>query len=153
MTKQRVVLVILALIMLVGCDQQGETINKKISEVVSNKCALDLINGSQDKIVGVKSGRADFRGWAVDSQNNTTPELLNLVLTNKNGKTFVFAGAIRSARPDVVNKFKKDAFLQSGFRLVADVSGLEKDTYLISLQMPIAERLVICGSPKVLLVK
>ena len=152
MTKQKVALAALALTLLAGCDQQTPTASKAIPKVTSTKCALDVMNGSQDKVVEVKTGRVDFRGWAVDSQSNTTPALLSVVLTNKNGKAFVFENATRTARPDVVKVHKQDAFLQSGFRLVADISGLEKDTYLISLHMPTADQLIICSSHKVLLV-
>jgi len=147
-------LALLALALISGCDQPAQVTAKDASRILSNKCSVDLINGSKDMIVAPQTSNVDFRGWAVDSNSNTAPPVLNLVLTNKNGQTFVYEKATRTPRPDVAKGFKQEAFLQAGFHIVTDVSGLAKDTYLISLQMPATDgRLITCSTPKVLQVK
>jgi hypothetical protein len=150
--KVMLALTALALGLLSGCDQKSAGAPKDLRQQVSNKCALDRINGVNAPVVYSKTGAVDFRGWAFDSNSNTAPEFLNVVLTSKQGKTFLFGPATRIARPDVVKAYKQDAPLQSGFSIVANVSNLEKDTYLISLQMPTADSLVTCKIFKVLVV-
>ncbi len=152
MTKLRskAAMTLLAVALLSGCDQPSQVKTKAPLNAVSNKCWLDLINGSKEKVVAPKTSSVDFRGWAVDSNSNTTPPTLNLILTSKNGQAFVFENATRNARPDVVKAFNQNAYLQSGFQIAAEVSNLEKGTYRISLQMPVEGRLIICSTPKVL---
>lgn len=142
----------LALTLLSGCGQEQGTAEQKISTQLSTKCSLDAINGDGGLVVQTKTGKADFRGWAVDSNTNTTPELLNVVLTSAEGVAFVFEGGQRFARPGVVKVFKQEAFLNSGFKLNADVSTLAKGTYSVSLQMPLANSRVACKTNKTLLI-
>jgi YbbR domain-containing protein len=111
-----------------------------------------VVNGEAGLVVQTKTGKADFRGWAVDSNSNTTPELLNVVLTSVEGVAYIFEGAQRVARPDVVKAYKQEAFLNSGFKLTADVSTLANGTYSVSLQMPLDNSVVVCKTKKVLLV-
>ena len=145
----------LALTILAGCgEEQKKNTPKDIVKLQSTKCALDAING-EGRAVAYASASAsivDFRGWAVDSNSNTAPEVLNVVLKDEKGTSFTFSGAKRSDRPDVVKAFKQDAFLKSGFQLVADVSTLAEGTYGISLQMPAGSNLVTCTTKKVLVI-
>lgn len=145
----------LALTILAGCgEEQKKNTPKDIVKLQSTKCALDAING-EGRAVAYASASAsivDFRGWAVDSNSNTAPEVLNVVLKDVKGTSFTFSGAKRSDRPDVVKAFKQDAFLKSGFQLVADVSTLAEGTYGISLQMPAGSNLVTCATKKVLVI-
>jgi hypothetical protein len=143
---------VLALTLLSGCGQEQGTTAEKISNQLSNKCSLDVVNGEAGLVVQTKTGKADFRGWAVDSNSNTTPEVLNVVLTSVEGVAYIFQGAQRGARPDVVKAYKQDAFLNSGFRISADVSSLTKGTYSVSLQMPLSNSVVMCKTKKVLLI-
>lgn len=142
----------LALTLLSGCGQEQGTTEQKISRQLSTKCSLDFINAESGLVVQTKTGKADFRGWAVDSNSNTTPEVLNVVLTSAEGVAFVFEGSQRFARPGVVKVFKHDAFLNSGFKLSADVSTLANGTYSVSLQMPLDNSVVVCKTKKVLLI-
>ncbi|MDG9980343.1 hypothetical protein [Ectopseudomonas oleovorans] len=145
----------LALTILTGCgEEQNKNTPQDTVELQSTKCALDAISG-EGRAVAYASASAsivDFRGWAVDSNSNTAPEVLNVVLKDKKGTSFTFAGAARFERPDVVKAFKQDAYLKSGFRLVADVSTLAEGTYSISLQMPVGSNLVTCATKKVLVI-
>ncbi len=149
----------LALTILAGCgEEQKKNTPKDIVKLQSTKCALDAING-EGRAVAYASASAsasasivDFRGWAVDSNSNTAPEVLSVVLKDVKGTSFTFSGAKRSDRPDVVKAFKQDAFLKSGFQLVADVSTLAEGTYGISLQMPAGSNLVTCATKKVLVI-
>lgn len=145
----------LALTILAGCgEEQKKNTPKDIVKLQSTKCALDAING-EGRAVAYASASAsmvDFRGWAVDSNSNTAPEVLNVVLKDVKGTSFTFSGAKRSDRPDVVKAFKQNAFLKSGFQLVADVSTLAEGTYGISLQMPAGSNLVTCTTKKVLVI-
>lgn len=145
----------LALTILAGCgEEQKKNTPKDIVKLQSTKCALDAING-EGRAVAYASASAsivDFRGWAVDSNSNTAPEVLSVVLKDEKGTSFTFSGAKRSDRPDVVKAFKQDAFLKSGFQLVADVSTLAEGTYGISLQMPAGSNLVTCTAKKVLVI-
>lgn len=145
----------LALTILAGCgEEQKKNTPKDIVKLQSTKCALDAING-EGRAVAYASASAsivDFRGWAVDSNSNTAPEVLSVVLKDEKGTSFTFSGAKRSDRPDVVKAFKQDAFLKSGFQLVADVSTLAEGTYGISLQMPAGSNLVTCTTKKVLVI-
>lgn len=153
--KGRVVALIsaLALILLTGCDEvQKAMMPNNIVKQQTSKCALDAVNGERRAVVYASGGKVDFRGWAVDSNNNTVPELLNVVLTDKKGTSFTFVGAARSDRPDVVKVYRQDAFLKSGFRIVADVSTLSEGTYGISLKMPVDSSLTICNTKKVLVI-
>jgi hypothetical protein len=143
---------VLALTLLSGCGQEQGTTAEKISNQLSNKCSLDVVSGEAGLVVQTKTGKADFRGWAVDSNSNTTPELLNVVLTSVEGVAYIFEGAQRVARPDVVKAYKQEAFLNSGFKLTADVSTLANGTYSVSLQMPLDNSVVVCKTKKVLLV-
>jgi hypothetical protein len=143
---------VLALTLLIGCGQEQGTTAEKISNQLSNKCSLDVVSGEAGLVVQTKTGKADFRGWAVDSNSNTTPELLNVVLTSVEGVAYIFEGAQRVARPDVVKAYKQEAFLNSGFKLTADVSTLANGTYSVSLQMPLDNSVVVCKTKKVLLV-
>ncbi len=142
----------LALTLLSGCGQEQGATEQKISKQLSTKCSLDFINAESGLVVQTKTGKADFRGWAVDSNTNTTPEMLNVVLTSVKGVAFTFNGAQRGARPDVVKAYKQDAFLNSGFKLSADVSTLASGTYSVSLQMPLDNSVVVCKTKKVLLI-
>jgi hypothetical protein len=142
----------LALTLLSGCGQEQGTTEQKISRQLSTKCALDFINAESRLVVQTKTGKADFSGWAVDSNTKTAPEVLNVVLTSDKGVAFVFEGGQRLARPDVAKLFKQPAFLNSGFKLSADVSTLAKGTYSVSLQMPFNNSVVACKTKKVLLV-
>lgn len=142
----------LALILLSGCGQEQGATEQKISKQLSTKCSLDFINAESGPVVQTKTGKADFRGWAVDSNSSTTPEVLNVVLTGVEGVAFVFKGGQRIARPDVAKLFKQDAFLNSGFKLSADVSTLASGTYSVSLQMPLDNSVVVCKTKKVLLI-
>jgi hypothetical protein len=151
--KNTVILIsVLALAMLAGCGQEQETTGKTISQKLSTKCSLGVINGERGLVVQTKTGKADFRGWAVDSNTNTVPELVNVVLMDIKGVSFTFEGGARGARPDVVKAYKENAFLNSGFRINADVTTLAKGTYGISLQMPVDNGIVICKTTKVLIV-
>lgn len=141
-----------ALTLLSGCGQEQGTAEQKINTQLSTKCSLDAINGDGGLVVQTKTGKAVFWGWAVDSNTNTTPELLNVVLTSAEGVRFVFKGGQRFARPGVVKVFKQDAFLNSGFRLSADVTSLTKGAYSVSLQMPLSNSVVMCKTKKVLLI-
>lgn len=145
----------LALTILAGCgEEEKKNTPKDIVKLQSTKCALDAING-EGRAVAYASASAsivDFRGWAVDSNSNTAPEVLSVVLKDVKGTSFTFSGAKRSDRPDVVKAFKQDAFLKSGFQLVADVSTLAEGTYGISLQMPAGSNLVTCATKKVLVI-
>lgn len=138
-----------ALVMINGCDQANQTLERRVSK----QCALDVINGSQELIVQAKPQVVDFRGWAVDSESKTVPDRVNVVLTNKHGRAYVFPHATRNPRPDVVKAFKRDSYLQSGYRVLADVSSLPDDTYLISLQMPTEKSIITCSTRKTLLIK
>lgn len=142
----------LALTLLSGCGQEQETAAKHAPRQASNLCALDSINGVNAPVMETKTGKADFRGWAADSNSNTTPETLNVVLADTKGVSYVFSGAQRSERHDVVKATQQDAFLKSGFVLNADVSTLAKGTYGIRLEMPLSNSVVVCKTPKVLLV-
>jgi hypothetical protein len=142
----------LALTLLSGCGQEQETAAKHAPRQASNLCALDSINGVNAPVMETKTGKADFRGWAVDSNSNTSPAVLNVVLTSVKGVAFTFNGAQRGARPDVVKAYKQDAFLNSGFKLSADVSTLASGTYSVSLQMPLDNSVVVCKTKKVLLI-
>lgn len=141
---------LLVLALLSGCDQSSQVTPKAPLNAISKKCWLDLINGSKEKVVVPKTSNVEFRGWAVDSNTNTTPPQLNLVLTSKNGQAFVFESATRNARPDVVKAFNQNAYLQSGFQIAAEVKELEKGPYRISLQMPVEGGVVTCSTPKIL---
>lgn len=143
---------VLALSILSGCSQEQDTKEQKQSQQLSSKCALDVINGELDLTVQAKTDKIDLRGWAVDSNSNTTPEALNVVLTDSKGVAFVFKGAKRFERPDVVKAYNQDTFLYSGFRLIADVSTLTTGAYSISLQMPLDKSLVVCKTKKALLI-
>ncbi|WP_278959143.1 hypothetical protein [Aquipseudomonas alcaligenes] len=149
----------LALTILTGCgEEQNKNTPQDIVELQSTKCALDVINGEGRAVAyasasaSASASKVDFRGWAVDSNSNTAPEVLNVVLKDKKGASFTFTGAARFERPDVVKAFKQDAYLKSGFRLVADVSTLAEGTYSISLQMPAGSNLVTCTTKKVLVI-
>lgn len=143
----------MALTMLAGCgEEQKKNTPQDIVKLQSNKCALDAINGEGRDVAYARSGKAVFAGWAVDSNSNTAPEVLNLVLKDQKGTSFTFANARRSKRPDVVKAFKQDAYLTSGFQLVADVSTLAEGTYGIFLQMPVGSNLVTCTTKKVLVI-
>lgn len=142
----------LILTLLAGCGQEQETTAKHAPRQASNLCALDSINGVNAPVMETKTGKADFRGWAADSNSNTTPETLNVVLADTKGVSYVFSGAQRSERPDVVKATQQDAFLKSGFVLNADVSTLAKGTYGIRLEMPLSNSVVVCKTTKVLLV-
>jgi hypothetical protein len=151
--KKTVALIpVLALTMLSGCGQEQGTSEQKISRQLSTKCALDSINAESGLVVQTKTGKADFRGWAVESNTNTGPKVLNVVLTSDKGVAFVFEGSQRLARPDVVKAYKQEAFLNSGFKLSADVSTLASGTYSVSLQIPLDNSVVVCNTKKVLLV-
>ena len=143
----------LVMTLLVGCGQEPGSAGKTIIQQASTKCALDVINGVTAPVTATKTGKADFRGWAVDSNSNTVPAVLNVVLTDAKGVSFVFSGAQRSDRPDVVKAYKQEAFLKSGFRLNADVSTLAKGTYSVTLQMPLENSVIACKTKKVLLVE
>lgn len=143
----------LILAMLSGCDDKSSPNPLAPLKVLSTKCSLDLINGDGGAVAYADGTVVDFVGWAVDSTTNTTPPLLNVVLTDKSGKFFVFVGAARVDRPDLVKGFKQDAFLKAGFTLKADVSKLNKDTYSISLQMPTDNSLIECQTKKTLVLK
>lgn len=142
----------LLLTLLAGCGQEQETAAKQPPRQASNQCSLGFINGVNVPVVETKTGKANFRGWAADSNSNTSPEVLNVVLTDVKGASFVFSGAQRSKRPDVVKATQQDAFLNSGFVLNADVSTLAKGTYGVSLEMPLSNSVVVCKTNKVLLV-
>lgn len=149
----------LALTILAGCgEEQKKNTPKDIVKLQSTKCALDAINGEGRAVAyasasaSASASKVDFRGWAVDSNSNTAPEVLSVVLKDEKGTSFTFSGAKRSDRPDVVKAFKQDAFLKSGFQLVADVSTLAEGTYGISLQMPAGSNLVTCTAKKVLVI-
>lgn len=143
----------LALAMLVGCgEEQKKNTPQDIVKLQSNKCALDAINGEGRDVAYARSGKAVFAGWAVDSNSKTAPEVLNLVLKDEKSASFTFQSAKRIDRPDVVKAFKQDAYLKSGFQLVADVSMLAEGTYAISLQMPVGSNLVTCATKKVLVI-
>lgn len=151
--RPKAALPLLALALLSGCDQPPQVNPKGSPNTISNKCWLDLINGSKEKVFMPKTSNVEFRGWAVDSNTNTTPPQLNLVLTSKNGQAFVFENATRNARPDVVKAFNQNAYLQSGFQITAEVTDLEKGAYRISLQMPVEGGVVTCSTPKILQLK
>lgn len=136
-----------------GCDQPPSQAAPAAKQRVSTLCVLDVINGSQDLVVQVKDKVVDFRGWAVDSENKAVPGSVNLVLTNKQGRAYAFPHSLRYPRPDVVKALKQDNYLQSGYRVMADVSSLADDTYLISLQMPTEDSIISCRTRKVLLIK
>ncbi|WP_324732126.1 hypothetical protein [Pseudomonas paeninsulae] len=140
-------------VVLGGCDDTSSSKPSELLKVQSTKCALDVINGDGGMVAYADGGTVSFAGWAVDSNTNTTPPLLDLILTGANGKSFVFEGAARYDRPGVVKAFKQDEFLKSGFSLKADVSALEKATYSISLQMPTANNLITCKTKKVIVLK
>lgn len=143
----------LALTMLAGCgEEQKKNTPQDIVKLQSTQCSLGEINGERRDIAYARPGTAVFAGWAVDSNSNTAPEVLNVVLKDKKGTSFTFAGATRIERPDVVKAFKQDAYLKSGFRLVADLSTLAEGTYGISLQMPAGSNLVTCTTKKVLVI-
>lgn len=145
----------LALTILAGCgEEQKKNTPKDIVKLQSTKCALDAINGEGRAVAyaSASASKVDFRGWAVDSNSNTAPEVLSVVLKDVKGTSFTFSGAKRSDRPDVVKAFKQNAFLKSGFQLVADVSTLAEGTYGISLQMPAGSNLVTCTTKKVLVI-
>ncbi|SDP55551.1 hypothetical protein [Ectopseudomonas guguanensis] len=141
------------LIFISGCDQTPSQSAPALQQRISTLCALDAINGSQDLVVQSKTQTVDFRGWAVDSERKTVPGNLNLVLTNKQGHAYAFAHAQRNSRPDVVKAFNEASYLQSGYRVLADVSSLANDTYMISLQMPTEDSVITCRTRKVLLLK
>ncbi|MFD3302220.1 hypothetical protein [Aquipseudomonas alcaligenes] len=139
--------------MLGGCDNKSSQNSVAPLKVQSTKCSLDLINGDGGAVTYADGAVVSFSGWAVDSTTNTVPPLLNIVLTGTNEKFFVFVGAARVDRPDLVKGFKQDAFLKAGFTLKADVSKLERDTYSISLQMPTDNSLIECQTKKTLVLK
>lgn len=140
------------LILIAGCDQ-ADTQTPALKSRLSTLCALDVINGSQDLVVEAKTKTVDFRGWAVDSETKTVPDNVNVVLTNKQGHAYTFSHAQRNPRPDVVKALKQENYLQSGYRVLADLSSLTNDTYLISLQMPTQDSVITCKTRKVLLLK
>lgn len=142
----------LVLTLLAGCGQEQETAAKHTPRQASDLCALDSINGVNAPVMETKTGKADFRGWAADSNSNTSPEVLNVVLIDAKGVSFVFSGAQRSKRPDVVKAIQQDAFLNSGFVLSADVSTVAKGTYSVILEMPLSDSVVVCKTQKILLV-
>lgn len=142
----------LVLTLLAGCGQEQETAAKHTPRQASSQCALDSINGVNAPVMETKTGRADFRGWAADSNSNTSPEVLNVVLIDAKGVSFAFSGAQRSKRPDVVKATQQDAFFNSGFVLNADVSTLAKGTYSVILEMPLSDSVVVCKTQKILLV-
>ncbi len=152
--KRNVTSLVVALMasLLVGCGEEQETVAKDLPRQESIQCALDSINGVNAPVMETKTGKADFRGWAADSNSNTTPETLNVVLTDTKGVSYVFSGAQRTERPDVVKATGQNAFLKSGFMLSANVSSLAKGTYGVRLEMPYNNNIVVCKVKKVLLV-
>ena len=136
-----------------GCDDTNNSKPSELRKVLSTKCSMDSINGDRALVVYADGGAASFSGWAVDSNSITTPPLLNIVLTGASGKSFIFEGAARYDRPDVVNAHKQDKYLHSGFTIKADISAVEKNTYSVSLQMPSTSSLITCKTNKVIVLK
>ncbi|NMY13771.1 hypothetical protein HBO38_36305 [Pseudomonas veronii] len=146
----------LVMTMLSGCDDTSISKQSKQSElrsVHSTKCSLGFINDDGSMVTYADGGSVRLVGWAADSNTNTTPPQLNIVLTGPDGKSFVFEGAARNDRPDVVKAFNQDGFLKSGFSLNLDVTALQKATYSVSLQMPTADNLITCKTNKILILK
>ncbi|MQT92204.1 hypothetical protein [Pseudomonas helleri] len=143
----------LVMTMLSGCDDTSISKQSELRSVHSTKCSLGFINDDGSMVTYADGGSVRLVGWAADSNTNTTPPQLNIVLTGPDGKSFVFEGAARNDRPDVVKAFNQDGFLKSGFSLNLDVTALQKATYSVSLQMPTADNLITCKTNKILILK
>lgn len=142
-----------AFAILSGCEDASNSKPSELRKLQSTMCSLDVMSGDGGMVAYTEGGTVNFAGWAADSNTNTTPPLLNVVLTGMDGKPFVFKGAARNDRPDVVKAFNQDVFLKSGFSINADISALQKGTYSVNLQMPTADNLITCETKKTLVLK
>ncbi|MCE4068552.1 MULTISPECIES: hypothetical protein [Pseudomonas] len=137
---------VIFLMLLAGC---GQEIERKAAVLKSHKCAVDIIAGERRSVVWTKPGVIGFSGWAADSDTNTVPAALNIVITDLNSNVpTTYKVSARLDRPDVVKYFNQPALLKSGFKANIDLGGLAKGIYGIALQMPVKHGVIMCSTKK-----
>ncbi|WP_152619943.1 hypothetical protein [Pseudomonas sp. C5pp] len=136
---------------LVGCGDDDSVASLPVEK--SNRCALDIVQGSKERGVKVRPEIVSFHGWAIGSDSAQGASKLIVTLKNAQGKVYTFEETARNDRPDVAKAYNDEKYKKSGFFVKADLSGLEPGAYGIAIQTPEKDRVTVCAVNKNVIVE
>ncbi|WP_236169987.1 hypothetical protein [Pseudomonas parasichuanensis] len=143
---------LVAALLVSGCgDQERPASTGLVTPVIY--CALDSANGTEGVVLRVKQGPVRFQGWMAGNTKSEASDKVVLELKSGAGKTYPFEGAERMARPDVARAMSSDAHLNAGFKLMADLSTLEKGSYGIAIRLLDPHGVLLCQVKKNVIVE
>ncbi|MDD2115534.1 hypothetical protein NP554_27450 [Pseudomonas asiatica] len=136
---------------LAGCGGENSVASLPVEK--SNRCALDLVQGSKDRGVKVRQGVVELRGWALGSDSAAGTGKLVVTMKNAQGDVYTFEESSRYDRLDVAKAFNDEKYTKSGFFIRADLSTLPVGAYGILIKTPEKDRVVACSVSKNIIVE
>ncbi len=132
----------------------NKLIAEKEGDERSQSCAVDAIDGAQPEatLFRAKNGQAlHFRGWAADTTGGRVPDSIDIVLENGDKARHVIGtGKPTFPRPDVVEMYKRDGVLKSGYSIAATVAAPSAGDWDVHLVEHFSVATIVCYSNKVL---
>lgn len=135
-----------------GCGDEVPPLPDRQVKVVST-CWLDFIDKNNALVVRVKQGQVSFLGWMAGSSKSGLDDKLALELKSSTGRSYLYEESVRMVRPDVARALRNDQHLNAGFRFVAQLSGVERGVYGISIRLQEPDGVLRCNIKKNLIVE
>ncbi|WP_423770467.1 hypothetical protein [Pseudomonas sp. NLJ1] len=136
---------------LAGCGDDKTIASLPVEK--TNRCALDKVQGSTERVVKVRPGIVELQGWALGAESAQGVSNLIITLKNAEGQVYTFEEGARYDRPDVAKAFKNDGYKSSGFIVKADLSNLPAGAYGILIRTPEKDRMMACAVNKNIIVE
>lgn len=136
---------------LAGCGNDNPVASLPVEK--SNRCSLDVVQGSRERGIKVRPQVVELRGWALGAETAQGTSKMLVTLKSAQGQVYTFEGATRYDRPDVAKAFNNEDYKQSGFIVKADLSNLPAGAYGISIKTPEKDRVMACAVNKNIIVE
>ena len=150
---------------LLGCDESSKYGAKEVNIAQINNvqpsfmakqkfelgggCNMESISpgrkSGRDVIVNKSDSPIQIVGWGVDSIRSVAPTTIYLRLQDLQAKEY-YALTEKVTRSDVVDYFKKDFYLESGYKVNLDINKMPPGEYAAMIVMDVGGLSILCSS-------